>query len=108
MAAPSATMLARRIPAPGWAPSSPKATIVPARALSPAAAPVRPATATSPRRRPAPACAYRPPFLRLCLRRLRALGLPVTDEQIEGLYTRWSGDSAELRRAEILILEPPR
>ena len=54
------------------------------------------------------ACTYRPPFLRLCLRRLRALGLPVTDEQIEGRYTRWSGDAAELRRAEILILEPLR
>ena len=39
---------------------------------------------------------------------LRALGLPVTDEQIEGRYTRWSGDAVELRRAEILILEPPR
>ena len=56
----------------------------------------------------ASACTYRPPFLRLCLRRLRALGLPVTDEQIEGFYTRWSGDSVELRRGEILILEPPR
>ncbi len=54
----------------------------------------------------APACTYRPPFLRLCLRRLRALGLPVTDEQIEGRYARWSGDAVELRRAEILILEP--
>jgi formylmethanofuran dehydrogenase subunit C len=54
------------------------------------------------------ACTYRPPFLRLCLRRLRALGLPVTDAQIEGRYTRWSGDGVELRRGEILILEPPR
>jgi len=54
------------------------------------------------------ACTYRPPFLRLCLRRLRALGLPVSDEQIEGRYTRWSGDGVELRRGEILILEPPR
>jgi formylmethanofuran dehydrogenase subunit C len=54
------------------------------------------------------ACTYRPPFLRLCLRRLRDLGLPVTDEQIEGRYTRWSGDGLELGRAEILILEPPR
>jgi formylmethanofuran dehydrogenase subunit C len=52
------------------------------------------------------ACTYRPPFLRLCLRRLRALGLPVGDEQIEGRYTRWSGDGLELRRGEILILEP--
>ena len=56
----------------------------------------------------APACTYRPPFLRLCLRRLRALGLPVTDEQIDGAYTRWSGDSVELTRGEILILEAPR
>jgi formylmethanofuran dehydrogenase subunit C len=54
------------------------------------------------------ACTYRPPYLRLCLRRLRALGLPVTDEQIAGRYTRWSGDGLELGRAEILILEPPR
>ena len=51
------------------------------------------------------ACTYRPPFLRLCLRRLRELGLPVTDAQIEGRYTRWSGDGLELRRGEILILE---
>jgi formylmethanofuran dehydrogenase subunit C len=54
------------------------------------------------------ACTYRPPFLRLCLRRLLALGLPVTDEQLEGEYTRWSGDTLELRRGEILTLEPPR
>jgi formylmethanofuran dehydrogenase subunit C len=53
------------------------------------------------------ACVYRPPFLRLCLRRLRALGLPVTDEQIDGRYARWSGDSLDLGRGEILILEPP-
>ena len=51
------------------------------------------------------ACTYRPPFLRLLLRRLRDLGLPVTDAQIEGRYTRWSGDGLELRRGEILILE---
>jgi formylmethanofuran dehydrogenase subunit C len=54
------------------------------------------------------ACTYRPPFLRLCLRRLRALGLPVTDEQIAGRYTRWSGDGLELMRGEILILEASR
>jgi formylmethanofuran dehydrogenase subunit C len=51
------------------------------------------------------ACLYRPPFLRLYLRRLRELGLPLTDEQIEGRYARWSGDGLELRRGEILILE---
>ena len=53
----------------------------------------------------AEACAYRPLYLRLILRRLRELGLPVADEQIEGRYTRWSGDALELNRAEILILE---
>jgi formylmethanofuran dehydrogenase subunit C len=52
------------------------------------------------------ACSYRPPFLRLYLRRLRALGLPLTDDQIEGRYARWSGDGLELRRGEILMLEP--
>jgi formylmethanofuran dehydrogenase subunit C len=51
------------------------------------------------------ACSYRPPFLRLYLRHLRALGLPLTGEQIEGRYARWSGDGLELRRGEILILE---
>jgi formylmethanofuran dehydrogenase subunit C len=51
------------------------------------------------------ACRYRPPFLRLYLHRLRALGLAVSDEQLDGRYARWSGDSLELRRGEILILE---
>lgn len=50
-------------------------------------------------------CTYRPPFLRLYLRRLRALGLPVSDAQISGRYARWCGDGLELRRGEILILE---
>jgi formylmethanofuran dehydrogenase subunit C len=51
------------------------------------------------------ATTYRPPFLRLLLRRLRELGLPVADEQVEGRYTRWSGDRLDLNRGEILILE---
>jgi formylmethanofuran dehydrogenase subunit C len=50
-------------------------------------------------------CVYRPPFLRLYLRRLRALGLAVSDEQLGGRYVRWCGDGLELRRGEILILE---
>src|SRR5919106_4260476 len=54
------------------------------------------------------ACSYRPPFLRLYLRRLRELGLPLTEEQIEGRYARWSGDGLELRRGEILIYEGGR
>jgi formylmethanofuran dehydrogenase subunit C len=54
------------------------------------------------------ACSYRPPFLRLYLRHLRALGMSPTDEQIEGRYARWSGDALELRRGEILIYEDGR
>jgi formylmethanofuran dehydrogenase subunit C len=50
-------------------------------------------------------CTYRPPFLRLYLRRLRALGLTVSDEQLDGRYARWCGDGLELRRGELLILE---
>jgi formylmethanofuran dehydrogenase subunit C len=50
-------------------------------------------------------CVYRPPFLGLYLRRLRALGLAVSDEHLDGRYARWSGDGLELRRGEILILE---
>jgi formylmethanofuran dehydrogenase subunit C len=50
-------------------------------------------------------CTYRPPFLGLYLRRLRALGLTVSDEQLDGRYARWCGDGLELRRGEILILE---
>ena len=55
----------------------------------------------------APACTYRPPFLPLFLGRLRELGMPVADDQIDGRYTRWSGDGVELGRGEILILEEP-
>jgi formylmethanofuran dehydrogenase subunit C len=51
------------------------------------------------------ACSYRPPFLRLYLRHLRELGLPLADEQVDGRYARWSGDGLELRRGEILILD---
>jgi formylmethanofuran dehydrogenase subunit C len=52
-------------------------------------------------------CFYRPSFLALYLRRLRALGLPVTDAHLAGRYARWCGDGLELRRGEILILEDP-
>jgi formylmethanofuran dehydrogenase subunit C len=48
-------------------------------------------------------CVYRPPYLRLYLRRLRALGLDVSDAQLDGRYARWCGDGVELRRGEILI-----
>ena len=51
------------------------------------------------------ACSYRPDFLRLYLRHLRKLGLPIEDAWISGCYHRWSGDSIELNRGEVLILD---
>jgi len=51
------------------------------------------------------ACRYRPLFLPLYLRHLARLGLPVTETQIAGAYKRWSGDSVELNRGEILVLD---
>ena len=51
------------------------------------------------------ACRYRPDFLRLYLMRLRALGLTVDEAQIAGAYHRWSGDSVELNRGEILVYD---
>jgi formylmethanofuran dehydrogenase subunit C len=48
---------------------------------------------------------YRPPALRLQLRRLRALGLDVGDALIAGPWARWSGDMTELGRGEILIFD---
>lgn len=50
-------------------------------------------------------CIYRPPYLRLYLRRLRALGFAVPDDLLDARYARWCGDGVELRRGEILILE---
>ncbi|MBV9944070.1 MAG: formylmethanofuran dehydrogenase subunit C [Solirubrobacterales bacterium] len=48
---------------------------------------------------------FRPPALRLQLRRIRELGLPVGDELIGGSWSRWSGDRTELARGEILIFD---
>ncbi len=50
-------------------------------------------------------CVYRPTFLRLYLRHLRALGLPVEEQHITGAYRRWSGDMVELGRGELLVYE---
>lgn len=52
------------------------------------------------------AARYQPLFLRLYLRHLRDAGLPVSDTQMTGHYQRWSGDSVELNRGEVLVLEP--
>jgi formylmethanofuran dehydrogenase subunit C len=47
-------------------------------------------------------CTYRPVFLGLNLRRLRAWGFPVADEHFSGLYRRYSGDLVGLGKGEIL------
>jgi formylmethanofuran dehydrogenase subunit C len=52
------------------------------------------------------ACTYRPPFLAVVLRHLRALGLRVGEEWLAGPYARWSGDRLDVGRGEILVLEP--
>lgn len=51
------------------------------------------------------ACAYHPLFLRFYLLHLKKLGLPVEPDHIDGRYARFSGDSIELNRGEILIYE---
>lgn len=50
-------------------------------------------------------CTYRPLFLRLYLFRLRELGLTIPDSYVTGPYQRWSGDSVELNRGEVLIYD---
>jgi formylmethanofuran dehydrogenase subunit C len=51
------------------------------------------------------AARYRPPALRLQLRRVRELGLTVDDALLGGTWARWSGDRTELSRGEILIFD---
>jgi formylmethanofuran dehydrogenase subunit C len=48
---------------------------------------------------------FRPPALRLQLRRARQLGLEVDDALLRGTWARWSGDRTELSRGEILIFD---
>ncbi|HMQ50833.1 MAG TPA: formylmethanofuran dehydrogenase subunit C [Anaerolineae bacterium] len=51
------------------------------------------------------ATTYQPTFLRLYLLHLRALGLPVEEQQLSGRYRRWSGDAVQLNRGEILLYQ---
>ena len=48
-------------------------------------------------------CSYSPFFMRVYLRQLRGWGLPVTQEQIDGIYRRYVGDVTTLGKGEILI-----
>jgi len=49
------------------------------------------------------ACTYHPLYLRFYLLHLLDLGLKVAEAQLLGRYRRYSGDSVELNRGELLI-----
>ena len=51
------------------------------------------------------ACTYHPVFLRFYLMHLRKNGFEIDDRFVNGRYDRWSGDSIELNRGEILIFK---
>jgi formylmethanofuran dehydrogenase subunit C len=51
-------------------------------------------------------CVYRPVFMSLYLRQLRAWGFPVREEFLHGFYRRYSGDLVALGKGEILEWEP--
>jgi formylmethanofuran dehydrogenase subunit C len=50
-------------------------------------------------------CSYRPVFLRVYLLYLRDRGLNVDDAAVDGVYRRFCGDSIELNRGEVLLLQ---
>jgi len=49
------------------------------------------------------ACTYAPVFLRYYLRRLQAMGLPLTQEQIEADCQRFTGDINTIGKGEVLV-----
>jgi formylmethanofuran dehydrogenase subunit C len=48
-------------------------------------------------------CVYQPVFLRYYLRRLQTMGVPVTEQQIDGAYHRYTGDVNTIGKGEILV-----
>jgi len=50
-------------------------------------------------------CTYRPVFLRVYLLHLRDCGLDVDDAALDGAYNRYCGDSIEMNRGEVLLLQ---
>jgi formylmethanofuran dehydrogenase subunit C len=49
---------------------------------------------------------YRPPFVTLYLRRLRAWGFPVPDPAFAGVFGQFRGDVVERGQGEVLVWEP--
>lgn len=52
-------------------------------------------------------CEYRPTWVGLYLRQLRAVGLALPEGSLGGLYRRYSGDFTELGKGEILVWTSP-
>ena len=50
-------------------------------------------------------CVYHPIFMRMLLQYAKDHGLAVTDNQLDGRYHRWCGDSVEQNRGEILLYD---
>src|SRR5262245_27384053 len=53
------------------------------------------------------ACTYNPTFLRLYARHLKTLGISLPHEGQDGLYQRYTGDTAVPGQGEILVWKPP-
>ena len=51
------------------------------------------------------ACRFAPGFLRVYLSHLRRWGMPVTQDHIDGLFNRYTGDITTLGKGEILIYD---
>jgi len=51
------------------------------------------------------ACRYHPTFLPVYLRQLQEWGLPVSPQQVDGLYHRYTGDITTVGKGEILIYD---
>jgi formylmethanofuran dehydrogenase subunit C len=49
------------------------------------------------------ACSYQPAFLRIYLRCLKNLGLPITPAHIEASYRRYTGDLNTIGKGEIFV-----
>ncbi|HMC66689.1 MAG TPA: formylmethanofuran dehydrogenase subunit C [Gemmataceae bacterium] len=52
-------------------------------------------------------CTYRPVFMGLYLRQLRACGFAIGGEHLEGCYRRFSGDLVAMGKGEVLLWQKP-
>ena len=54
----------------------------------------------------ASACAYMPAFLGIYAKQMQTLGIAIPSEAKDGLYRRYTGDSAGPGKGEILVWQP--